>query len=252
MLTSNVKTTLTRIIEVTGMKTLEFSPSIRMSPGRLPNQENRPGANRMSAPKTRTPPPNHIRTVPRRIPRGYRSSPGITYPRAMTIHSDHPFVPDPADRDETRRFRGRLPSPVTIVTAGTQDEPRGLTVSSLMVIEGDQPTLHVVIGPTTDLWYAIEETKRFVVHICLEGHGPRSDVFAGIRPSPGGPFAAVESEVSEWGPVIADIGNRAYCREVSMTETGYSGLVSAEVEKFELTEMTSPLVYFRGSYRTIV
>lgn len=185
------------------------------------------------------------------LPRGYRSFRVITYPRAMTIHSDHPFVPDPADRDETRRFRGRLASPVTIVTAGTPDEPCGLTVSSLMVIEGDEPTLHAVIGPTTDLWYAIEETNRFVVHVCPEGQAPRSDVFAGLRPSPGGPFAGVETHASEWGPVIADIGNRAYCRATSMTETGYSGTVNAEVERFELTEMTTPLVYFRGSYRTI-
>ena len=184
-------------------------------------------------------------------PEGYRSSGSITYARVMTIHSDHPFVPDPADRDETRRFRGRLASPVTIVTAGSEDEPYGLTVSSLLVVEGDQPSLHVVIGPTTDLWYAIEETERFVVHVCLDGHGPRSDVFAGSRPSPGGPFAAVESEASEWGPVITDMGDRAYCRATSMSETGYSGLITAEVEKFELTEMTTPLVYFRGSYRTI-
>ena len=169
----------------------------------------------------------------------------------MTIHSDHPFAPDPADRDETRRFRGRLASPVTIVTAGTKDEPHGLTVSSLIVIEGDRPQLQAVIGPTTDLWYAIEETRRFVVHVCLEGHGPRSDVFAGLRPSPGGPFAAVETEASDWGPVIADIGDRAYCRAISLNEVGYSGLVDAEVEEFELTEMTSPLVYFRGRYRTI-
>ena len=169
----------------------------------------------------------------------------------MTIHSDHPFVPDPAERDETRRFRGRLCSPVTIVTAGSRDEPAGLTVSSLMVIEGDRPQLQAVIGPTTDLWYAIEETQRFVVHVCPEDHGPRSDVFAGLRPSPGGPFAAVEIEGSDWGPVITDIGDRAYCQATSMSEVGYSGLVSAEVVRFELTEMASPLVYFRGRYRTI-
>lgn len=169
----------------------------------------------------------------------------------MTIHSDHPFVPDPSERDETRRFRGRLASPVTIVTSGPNEEPAGLTVSSLLAVEGEPPVIQMVVGPTTDLWYAIEETGRFVVHVCIDGHGARADIFAGLRPSPGGPFADVETEVSDWGPIIADIGDRAYCRATLTQELGYSGLVYAEIDAFDLAETSNPLVYFRGRYRVL-
>lgn len=169
----------------------------------------------------------------------------------MTIHSDHPFASDPSERDDARRFRGRLASPVTIVTSGSAERPSGLTVSSLLVIEGDPPAIQMVVAPTTDLWYSIEETGRFVVHICVEGHGPRSDVFAGLRPSPGGPFANLDTLASDWGPTIADIEDRAYCTSTMRQELGYSGVISAEIDALELTEMSNPLVYFRGSYRAL-
>lgn len=169
----------------------------------------------------------------------------------MTIHSEHPFLPDPAGRDRSRRFRGRLSSPVTIVTSGSQENPVGLTVSSLLVIEGDPPALQVVVGPTSDLWYAVETTGRFVLHICLESHRIRADTFAGMRPSPGGPFADVPTRSSEWGPVISDMEDRVYCRVTAREEVGYSGLISAEIDGMDLTEMTAPLVYFRGRYRAL-
>lgn len=54
------------------MNTLEFSPSMRMSPGRFPNQAKRPGANRRRAPIASTPAPTIIRTLPNRTLRGYR------------------------------------------------------------------------------------------------------------------------------------------------------------------------------------
>lgn len=160
----------------------------------------------------------------------------------MTIHSEHPFRPDESGRDRSRQFRGRLSAPVTIVTSGTPADPCGLTVSSLIVIEGEPPTMHLAVGPTTDLWDAIEETGRLIVHICLDGHRARADAFAGTRPSPGGPFHGVPIQTSEWGPVIADIGDRAYCRVTAQQELGYSGLVSAEISRLELTEMAVPLV----------
>jgi hypothetical protein len=74
------------------------------------------------------------------------------------IHSEHPFRQPPDDRDPARRFRGRLASGVTIVTAGIESNRTGLTVSSLLVVEGDPALAHLVVGPTTDLWELAPET----------------------------------------------------------------------------------------------
>ena len=38
------------------------------------------------------------------------------------IHDDNPFGIPEADRDPVRRFRGRMPAPVTVVTAGVGEQ----------------------------------------------------------------------------------------------------------------------------------
>lgn len=169
----------------------------------------------------------------------------------MTIHSEHPFVPEPEERDQTRRFRGRLSAPVTIVTSGRGDDISGLTVSSLFVVEGDRPTVSLVVGPTSDLWETMHETRRFVIHVCRDDHNALADVFAGLRPSPGGVFAGTETTESDWGPVLTDLADRAYCTVSSMEERGYSGVVVGEIDTLEVSELTDPLVYFRGKYRRL-
>lgn len=188
--------------------------------------------------------------------RGYLTARGsqgrvTAYPRPMTIHSEHPFLPGPEEREPARRFRGRLPAPVTIVTSGDRQTSTGLTVSSLFLIEGEPPALQFVVGPNSDLWDVVAETRRFVVHICRGEHSGRADVFAGMRPSPGGVFSGIATKQSEWGPVIEDMPDRAYCSVTEIDEVGYSGVVTASVDAIEVTEMRDPLVYFRGRYRRI-
>jgi 3-hydroxy-9,10-secoandrosta-1,3,5(10)-triene-9,17-dione monooxygenase reductase component len=169
----------------------------------------------------------------------------------MTIHGEHPFLPAPEERDPVRRFRGRLAAPVTIVTAGESDQRTGLTVSSLFVIEGDPGLVQAVVSPSSDLWDLVAETGRFVVHVCRNSHRHLADVFAGIRPSPGGMFVRVDITDSDWGPVLTDLEDRAYCTLVGREEVGYAGVVRGLIDRVEVTGTTDPLVYFRGRYHDL-
>jgi 3-hydroxy-9,10-secoandrosta-1,3,5(10)-triene-9,17-dione monooxygenase reductase component len=165
------------------------------------------------------------------------------------IHTEHPFVPDPEDRDPARRFRGRLATPVTIVTAGSGERRAGLTVSSLFVVDGEPPLVHLLVGPTTDLWDIAGDTGRFVVHICDYERRHLADAFAGLSPSPGGVFATTNTVMSEFGPVIEDLGDRAFCELLSRDETGYLGLIVGRIHRMELTDLLDPLIHLRGRYR---
>jgi 3-hydroxy-9,10-secoandrosta-1,3,5(10)-triene-9,17-dione monooxygenase reductase component len=167
------------------------------------------------------------------------------------IHSDNPFADDPDSRDPVRRFRGRLSAPVTIFTSGDGEDPTGLTVSSLLVVEGEPGRVEAVVGPTTELWDAVAKTGRFVVHVCGGAHRSLAEVFAGLRPSPGGIFAGLAITDSPWGPVIDDVADRAYCSLESRREVGHSGLVTGGVDRVEVGDLTNPLAYFRGRYRTL-
>jgi len=168
------------------------------------------------------------------------------------IHEDeNPFVAPESERDPVRRFRGRLAAPVTIVTAGDDTGRSGLTVSSIMLAEGDPGTMHFLLGPTADVYEDIERTDRFVVHVLAQANRGLSDVFAGRRPSPGGPFSGLATTSTEWGPALNDVADRAYCSGVSVIEKGYSLLVSGRIDVVEIGNLTDPLSYFRGNYRSL-
>ncbi|GMQ85813.1 MAG: flavin reductase family protein [Acidimicrobiia bacterium] len=168
------------------------------------------------------------------------------------IHEDvHPFLTPEEGRDPVRRFRGRLTAPVTVITAGDATDRSGMTVSSIMVSEGEPGKLHFLAAPIADVCDAIDRTGRFVVHILGSEHRQLSEIFAERRPSPGGLFAAVAFEDGEWGPVLSDVGSRAYCSTATVVEQGYSLLYSADIDRVETESLDDPLVYFRGSYRQI-
>lgn len=167
------------------------------------------------------------------------------------IHDENPFVEPPEQRDPIRRLRGRLSSPVTIVTAGHGQRRTGLTVSSVLVVEGEPGLVQLVVGPTSDLWDTVELSGSFVVHVCSESDRHLAEVFAGLRPNPGGPFAGLEVRDSEWGPILDGLGDRALCRWLESTEVGYSGLVTGEIVSVDTGELVDPLVYFRGRYRAL-
>ena len=168
------------------------------------------------------------------------------------IHEDeHPFATPMEHRDPVRRFRGRLAEPVTVITAGDVEDRAGMTVSSLVVAEGEPGRGQFLAAPTADLVDVIERTGRFIVHVLESEHRAISEVFAEQRPSPGGLFAGLAVEDGEWGPALTDVPNRAYCSGASAAESGYSLLITADIDHVAIAALEDPLIYFRGAYRQI-
>lgn len=167
------------------------------------------------------------------------------------IHEEHPFLLPEEARDHTRRFRGRLVAPVTVVTAASGEVNIGLTVSSLMVSEGEPPYVHFLIGEANELFDAISSSRRFVLHVLDSRHRALSEIFAGRRPTPGGMFAGLEVEASAWGPVIVEPATRAYCRLEETREYGFSFLVTGAIDELDVGDLRDPLAYFRGAYRSL-
>ena len=167
------------------------------------------------------------------------------------VHDEHPFRDPPELRDPVRRFRGRLAAPVTIVTAGSGSDRAGLTVASIVVAEGEPPLVYFLLSATTDLHGAIVASGGFVVHVVPEDGRVAADVFAGIRPSPGGVFSGLDVEDGPRGPMIGRFPNRAHCALVSLREESYSVLVAGAVEQIDVTDIDDPLVWFRGRYLTL-
>ncbi|MFN2557653.1 MAG: flavin reductase family protein [Nitriliruptorales bacterium] len=170
---------------------------------------------------------------------------------AGRIHFEHPFLTPLQERAPTRRFRGRLAAPVTVWTSGALTARGGLTVSSLLVAEGDPPLVLGLLSDVSELWAAMHESGAFVVHVLDHSQRALSERFALRTPAPGGLFSGLEVSESSWGPVLRDVPTRAYCRLQGASPVGYSSLVTGSIERLDLHEdFHDPLVYFRGHYRT--
>jgi flavin reductase (DIM6/NTAB) family NADH-FMN oxidoreductase RutF len=168
-------------------------------------------------------------------------------PGARIHHSD-PFATPEAGRSPVRRLRGRLAAPVTLWTA---PGPAGLTVSSMLVADGEPGRVLGLIDDESDLWDALSVTGRFAVVPLGPGDQQLADRFAGLMPAPGGLFATGEWTDSGYGPVPADAGTWAGCRLDGSRPYGWGLLVEATVETVRLDAAPEPLVHVRGRYRRL-
>lgn len=168
------------------------------------------------------------------------------YAERVTIHPDHPFLPPSGGRDPLRRLRGRMPSPVTVWASGTGGERTGLTVSSVIVANGEPAHVLGVIDGDSDWWTSVPETA--VINVLGREHRYLADAFAGTAPAPGGPFTLGSWTESEWGPVLGDSSGWLGVRLMDEPRTvGWGLLVEGIVERVEIGEADA-LIHLRGRY----
>jgi len=165
----------------------------------------------------------------------------------MTVHREHPF--QGPDRDPVRALRGRLGGAVTLWTTGTGTERAGLTVSSVMLANGEPAHLLGLVDPDSDLADAVTATGTAVVGLLQWEHRDLAEAFAGVAPAPGGTFRLGSWTDTDWGPLLDGVGGWLGVRfERPGVEVGWSWLLDGTVEHLELGEADEPLVHPRGRY----
>jgi 3-hydroxy-9,10-secoandrosta-1,3,5(10)-triene-9,17-dione monooxygenase reductase component len=163
----------------------------------------------------------------------------------------HPFATPPELRDPARRLRGRLVAPVTVWTAGPVPGGAGLTVSSVLVAEGQPARILGLIDPTTTFWEAMQDTGKFVVQVLAAGDRSLAERFSERRPPIRGAFEGLAVTATAWGPVLAGDRPRAACRLAGSSPAGYAELVEGVIEQLELHDLDDPLAYLRGAYQSV-
>ena len=172
----------------------------------------------------------------------------------MTIHHSHPFEVGEQDRNQLRRFRGRMASPVSIWAAAANGTRAGWTLSSFLVAEGDPGEVIGVIDEESALADLLAETATVTVNLLGWDQRNLADAFAGVAPAPGGPFALAAWTDTEWGPVLLNslgwVGARL---RPDPDHAGWGLLLRAVVERVEIQpDPTEDLLcYARGRYRSL-
>ncbi|OJF13816.1 flavin reductase (DIM6/NTAB) family NADH-FMN oxidoreductase RutF [Couchioplanes caeruleus] len=166
------------------------------------------------------------------------------------IHSTDPFATPDQDKSPIRRLRGRLAAPVTLWTA---PGPAGLTVSSMVVADGDPGRVLGLVDEESDFFDAVRAAKRFAVTPLGPGDQQLADKFAGLMPAPGGLFASGDWVDTSFGPVPARAGTWAGCLFDAERPYGWAMLVEATIESVVFGDAAGPepLLHFRGRYRRL-
>ncbi len=167
----------------------------------------------------------------------------------VTIHQGHPFLPPEGERSAVRRLRGRWPSGVAIVTTGEERSRVGLTVSSLLVVDGDPGVAVMMLDALSDLAEALDPDTPCVVNVLGPGQHDLAEVFAGQAPAPGGPFTVGRWHQGAHGPEL--VGAAAVARgrvsQVADHETGFAVRHEVTLEAVDLSDVAA-LRHERGSY----
>lgn len=158
-----------------------------------------------------------------------------------------PWADPVSERDPVRRMRGRLPAPVTVWTAG-DTEWAGLTVSSVLLAQGEPPWLMGLVGPDTDLADAVAETGTFVVHVLGGDHRRLAQHFAGMLPAPDDQLVV---RASPHGPVLVAVTDRLACRVIDQRPAGWSLAIDAVIEQVELGPGGQGLAWYRGGFDVV-
>jgi flavin reductase (DIM6/NTAB) family NADH-FMN oxidoreductase RutF len=172
-------------------------------------------------------------------------------PPRSSLRYGHPWADPPSERDPVRQARARLPAPVTVWTAGQADWA-GLTVSSLLLAQGEPGQLVGLIGPDSDLADAIAETGRFVVHLLTDRreHRRLAQHFAGtLSADPD----LLRVEGSDYGPRLLCAPDQLACRLHSHHPCGWSELVEADIDDVHPAQGPQAdrpaLLWYRGGFR---
>lgn len=171
----------------------------------------------------------------------------------MTVHREHPFQPPEPDRNPIRRLRGRLASPVSLLTAEHAGQRAGLTVSSVLVIDGQPGEVLAIVDPLSDLHDAVRDSGAGVLNLLGWSDRQLAEAFGYQAPAPGGPFRLAEWTDSEWGPVLASATAWAGCRATGQpwSPAGWGVAMRLAIESVTVGRDAAPLVHHRGRYATI-
>jgi flavin reductase (DIM6/NTAB) family NADH-FMN oxidoreductase RutF len=160
-------------------------------------------------------------------------------------------VPD-VDGEALRLVMRRVPAPVTVVTAATADEMRGITIGSFTSVSLDPPLVSFNVEKRAQMHRLITRAAVFAVHLLTEDQAHLSNHFAIPDMSGEEQFEPLRYRFDAYGsPILEDVMAVLHCSLYALYEAGDHSLIVGEVLVIDDRGKDHPLVYFNRSYRGV-
>ena len=172
----------------------------------------------------------------------------LTLPDAMTLRAPLRSVVGDA---EFRAAMSAVSSTVHVVTARRGDERIGRTVTSIMSLAAEPPTLLVSIDLMSRLAELIVQTGGFSVAALADDQEAIGDAFAGRVQ------ASERFDLGEWSawpsghPMLLGAASALDCEVVGSIETGTHVLFAGAIVNAETTTSRTPLLWQRHGYHRL-
>jgi flavin reductase (DIM6/NTAB) family NADH-FMN oxidoreductase RutF len=150
---------------------------------------------------------------------------------------------------DTRSFRqalGCFPTGVTVVTVGTAERPKGMTVNSFASVSLDPPQILWCMDRKSSHYHTFTKAQNFTVSVLGSAHRTVSDRLA--KPGEHSLEGLALSKTENGVPGLADALAVLECRLQTVHEGGDHAIIVGRVEYFSFTKTGAPLVFFRGRY----
>lgn len=145
-----------------------------------------------------------------------------------------------------------VPSTVTVVTAASESEMRGITIGSFTSVSLDPPLVSFNVSRDAQMFPVITGASRFAVHLLGEEQAPLSNHFAIPDISGWEQFENVAYHVDQHGtPILEDTLLIFFCSMYRVYEAGDHSIILGQVEEIELVREGGPLLYYDRSYRPV-
>lgn len=149
-------------------------------------------------------------------------------------------------------FRGamrRLASSVAII-ALRDGVLRGMTVTSLVSVTMEPPTILVCINRSASIHPHLQPMRRISVNLLAAGQADVAAAFAGKVP-PEDRFRCGVWREREGTPILEGAQANLLCTIAALSPVGSHTIVLAAVEQVTVSGVANPLVYCNGRYHVL-
>lgn len=156
------------------------------------------------------------------------------------------------DAETLRDVMRRIPAPVTVVTAGRDDNVRGITIGSFASTSLDPPLISFNVEREAQMHDMLQEAPHFAVHLLSEDQVYYSEHFSlpdrtGVEQFESVPYRRGSFDL----PVLEGVMAVLYCARYAFYDAGDHSIVVGEVTQIEQGVDGAPLLYFNRSYRSV-